>query len=101
MNGEQTVKDELTQIRIIEGLHYEKYWYKIFEQFQSGNISLNASMEFIQQLKTTENLNRSESWQDDLVINNAYLLRGTKANCQYCEYVHKGKKKESSIWKDV
>lgn len=39
-----------------------------------------------------ENFNRSESWQDGLEITNAYLLKGTKDNCQYCEYVHKRKK---------
>ena len=42
-------EEDLIQLRLIEGMYNASHWYKILEQLQIGNISLNTCIDFIQQ----------------------------------------------------
>ena len=44
----QTVEEDLIQLTLIEGMYNASHRYKIMEQLQSGNMSLNTSIDFIQ-----------------------------------------------------
>ena len=48
---EQTTEVDLIQLRLIEGMYNASHLYKIMEQLQIGNMSLNTSIDFIQQQK--------------------------------------------------
>ena len=46
---EQTIEEDLIQLRLIEGMYNASHRYKIMEQLQIGNKSLNTYIDFIQQ----------------------------------------------------
>ena len=48
---ERTIEENLMQLMLIEGIYNASHWYKIIEQLQIGNISLNTCIDFIQQQK--------------------------------------------------
>ena len=51
---EQTIEEDLTQLRLVEGMYNASHQYKIMEQLQIGNMSLNTCIDFIQATRTTE-----------------------------------------------
>ena len=46
---EQTIKEDLKQLRLIESMYKASHWYEIMEQLQIGNMSSNSCIDFIQQ----------------------------------------------------
>ena len=46
---EQTTEEGFIQLRLIEGMYNASHRYKIMEQLQIGNMSLNTCIDFIQQ----------------------------------------------------
>ena len=45
----QMIEVDLIQLRLIEGVYNAPHLYKIMEQLQIGNMSLNTCIDFIQQ----------------------------------------------------
>ena len=43
------IEEDLIQLRLIEGVYNASHQYKIMEQLQIGNISLNTCIDFLQQ----------------------------------------------------
>ena len=46
---EQTIKEDLIQLRLIEIMYNTSHRYKIMEKLQIGNMSLNSCTDFLQQ----------------------------------------------------
>ena len=46
---EQMIEENLIQLKLIECLYNASNWYKMMEQLQIGNMSLNTCIDFIQQ----------------------------------------------------
>ena len=46
---EQTIEENLIELRLIEGMYNSSHRYKIMEQLQIGKMSLNTCSDFIQQ----------------------------------------------------
>ena len=44
---EQTIEEDLIQLRLIEGMYKALHRYKIMELLQIGNMSLNTCIDFI------------------------------------------------------
>ena len=53
---EQTIEDDLIQLRLIEGMYNASHRYKIMKQLQIGNMSLNTCVDFIQQQELIQKL---------------------------------------------
>ena len=45
-----TTKDELTRLRLIEGIHDPAFKHKLLETLQSVNLTVEKCIEFVQQL---------------------------------------------------
>ena len=49
LGQEQTIEEDLIQLKLIEGMYNASNWYKIMEQLQIENMSLNNCIDFILQ----------------------------------------------------
>ena len=58
---EQTIEEELIQLRLIEGMYNASHRYKIMKQLQIRNISLNTWNDFIQQQELIQKYNHDKS----------------------------------------
>ena len=58
---EQTIEEDLVQLRLIEGMYNASYQYKMMEQLQIGNMSLNTCIDFIQQQELIQKYNHYKS----------------------------------------
>ena len=63
---EQTIKEDLIQLRLIEGMYIALCRYKIMEQLQIGNMSLNTFIDFIQQQELIQKYNCDKSQPRDV-----------------------------------
>ena len=58
---EQTIEEDSIQLRLIEGVYNATQRYKIMEQLQIGNLSLNTCNDFIQQQELIQKYNHYKS----------------------------------------
>ena len=58
---EKTIEEELIQLKLIEGMYNASHRYKIMEQLQIGNMSLNTCIDFIQQQELIQKFNHEKS----------------------------------------
>ena len=58
---EQTIEENLIQLSLIEGLYNASHRYKIIEQLQIRNMSLNTCIDFIQQQELIQKYNHNKS----------------------------------------
>ena len=57
----KTIEENLIQLRLIEGMYNASPWYKIMEQLQIRNMSLNTCIDFIQQQELTQKYKHDKS----------------------------------------
>ena len=66
------IEEKLIRLCFIEGLHDVNPKNKILERFQGNNMTLEACVEFVQQLEMISNF--SETTNDNAVV---FLVEGT------------------------
>lgn len=76
----QTTKEELIQLRLIDRLHNATYHYEMLEQLQLGSMSLSIYIEFIQQQELIQKFNKSENRLDYIEV--ADVLKKTITKCR-------------------
>ena len=54
---EQLIEEDFIQLRLIEGMYNASPRYKIMEQLQIGNMSLNTRIDFMQQKELIQKYN--------------------------------------------
>ena len=72
---EETIEEDLIQLRLIEGMYNAPHRYKIMEQLQIGNISLNSSIDFIQQQELIKKYNHCKSQLSKQIFVDTYMLK--------------------------
>ena len=90
---EQTIEEDLMQLRLIEDIYNASYWCKIMEQLQIGNMSLNTCIEFIQQQDLIQEHNHYKSQPSGQIFADIYMLKKIK-RCSYCGREHEIKRKK-------
>ena len=84
--GEQPIREYLIQLRLIEGMYNASHLYKIMEQLQIGNMSLNTCIDFIQQ-ELIQKYNHDKSQPSKQIFTDTYMLKKMKKNCLYCSRI--------------
>lgn len=87
----QTIEEDLIQLRLIEGMCNASHRYKIMEQLQIGNMSLNTCIDFIQQQELIQKYNHHKSQPSEQIFADMYMLKKIR-KCAYCGHEH-GKNK--------
>ena len=72
---EQTIEEDLIQLRLIEGMYNASHRYKIIEQLQIGNVSLNTCIDFIQQQEIIQKCNHFKSQPSEQIFADTYTLK--------------------------
>ena len=72
---EQTTEEDIIQLRLIEGMHNASRRYKIMEQLQIENMSLNTCIDFIQQQKLIQKYNHDKSQTSGQTFADTYMLK--------------------------
>ena len=67
---EQTIEEDLIQLWLIEGMYNRSHWYKMMEQLQIGNMSLNTWIDFIQQQELIQKYNHYKSQPSEQIFTN-------------------------------
>ena len=75
---EQTIEEDLIQLRITEGMYNASQWYKITEQLQIGNVSLNTCIDCIQQQELILKSNNYKSQPSEQIFVDTYILKQIK-----------------------
>ena len=70
---EQTIEEDLIQLRLNEGIYNASHRYKIMEQLQIGNTSLNTHIDFIQQQELIQKYNHDKSQPSKQIFANTYV----------------------------
>ena len=63
-----STEDELIMLRLIEGMHHSAFKQKVLETFQSVNLTVETSIEFVQELeliKSNQYLNKGEAYSSN------------------------------------
>ena len=72
---EQIIEEDLIRLRLIESMYNASHRYKIMEQLQIGNMSLNTSINFIQQLALIQIYNHDKSQPSEQIFADTYMLK--------------------------
>ena len=72
---EQTIEEDLVQLRLIEGMYKASHRYKIMERQQIGNMSLNTCIDFIQQQGLIQKYNRDKGQPSEQIFADTYMLK--------------------------
>ena len=75
---EQTIKENLNQLMLIEVMYNASHRYKIMEQLQIGNMSLNTYIDFIQQKELIQKYNHHKSQSSEQIFADTYMLKKIK-----------------------
>ena len=78
---EQTIEEDLIQLRLIEDIYNVSHQYKIMEQLQIGNISLNTCIDFIQQQELIQKYNHDKNQPSEQIFADTYMLKKIKNVC--------------------
>ena len=89
---EQTIVEDLIQLRLIEGMYNASHWYKIMEQLQIGNMSLNTCIDFIQQQELIQKYHY-KSQPNEQIFTDTYVLKKI-LKCSYCGREHEIKREK-------
>ena len=90
---DQTIEEELIQLRLIEGMCNLSHRCKLLEQLQLGDMSLNACVEFIQQQELIEKFNQNENPNSEPRVAETFTIKKTR-RCSFCGYEHERKKEK-------
>ena len=74
---EQTIEEDLIQLRLIKGMYSASHQYKIME-LQIGNMSLNTCIDFIQQQELIQKYNHYKSQPSKQIFTDTYMLKKIK-----------------------
>ena len=72
---EQSIEEDLIQLRSIECMCNASHRYKIIEQLQKGNMSLNTYVDFIQQQELIQKYNHYKSQLSEQIFADIYMLK--------------------------
>ena len=72
---DQTIEEDLIQLRLTERKYNASHWYKIKEQRQIGNMSLNICIEFIQQQELRKKYKHDKSHPSEQILADTYILK--------------------------
>ena len=72
---EQMVEEDLIQLRLIESMYNASHRYKIMEQLQIGNMSLNSCIDFIQQQELIQKYNHDKNQPSEQICADIYMLK--------------------------
>ena len=101
LEEEQTIEEDLTQLRLIECMYNASHRYKIMEQLQIGDMSLNTCIDYMQQQELIQKYNHDKSQPSKQMFADTYILK-IFLKCSYCRREHEMKKgKMPNIWKDL
>ena len=59
-------------------MYNASHWYKIMEQLQIGNMSLNTCIDFIQQQELIQKYNHYKSQPSEQIFADTYILKKIK-----------------------
>ena len=88
---EQTSEEDLVRLRLIEGMYNSSHQYKIMEQLQIGNMSLNSCIEFIQKQELIQKYNHDKSQTSEQIFTETCMLK-TFLKCSYYGREHEIKR---------
>ena len=74
----QTTEEDLIQLRLIEGMYNASHRYKIMEQLQIRNMSLNTCIDFIQQQELIQKYKYDKSQPSEQIFADTYMLKKLK-----------------------
>ena len=72
---ERTIEEVFIQIRLINDLYNTSHRYKIMEQVQIGNMSLNTCIDFQQQQNLMQEYNHDKSQPNEEIFAGTYMLK--------------------------
>ena len=72
---EQTIEEDLIQLRLIESMYNTSHQYKIMEQLQIESISLNTCIDFLQQQELIQKYDHDKSQPSEQIFANTYTLK--------------------------
>ena len=98
---EQAIEEDLIQLRLIEGMYNALYRYKIMEQLQIGNMSLNTCIDFTQQQELIQKYNHDESQPNEQIFAYTYMLKKIFKMFVLWTWTWNKKGKMSSILEDL
>ena len=95
------IEYDLIKLRLIKDFYNASHRYKIMKQPQMENISLNSSIDFIQQQELIQKYSHDLSQHREQIFAYIFMLKKTK-KCSYWGREHEIKKGNMpSIWKDL
>ena len=72
---EQTTEEDLIQLRLIEEMYNASHQYKMMEQIQIGDRSLNTCIDFILQEELIQKYNHDKSPPSEQIFADTYVLK--------------------------
>ena len=68
-------KEDLIQLRLIEGMYNASHRYKIMEKLQIGNMSLSTRIDLIQQQELIQKYNYDKSQLREQIFADTFMLK--------------------------
>ena len=97
---EQTIEEDLIQLWLIEGMYNASHRYKIMEQLEIGNTSLNTCIDFLQQQELIQKDNHDKSQYSEQIFADTYMLK-IFLKCSYCGREHEIKREKCPAFENT